>query len=599
MNHPKTPNIPTAAEALAEIATWQDISSDRRRVLATAIRTYCRLGTKKPPEIVRLDPARCLREIDAATPIALGITEITLRNVRSSLRAILRRLGLLAPVRNRQEVIDPRWSPLIGLLPARFHPHRLRAFMDYCAAAAIAPEAVSNDSLVAYLTYRCATRGGDNNRGDVAAVARQWNKTAGVMEGWPQAKLTLPPDPNRVLAVPFSTYPPPLQAQIQEFADWCRGSGEEFFGEDADMREPLSEASIRTRLTGLRLFLWGVVETGTVAAEIDGLEWLMRADVRKRSMRWNRDRLGGKATSGLATIADTLPTVAAFMKLAEPERAALRRALRVYRPKRQVEITDRNAELLDRLTDPVTRGNLLGLPFKLMERARAMRDGWISPGGMDHPPKPLEACWLAAVATAVEIELNLPLRVSDLAQLTLDDELRIVRPRRGPPTAFLRVTANKNGRVVETILTEDSAELLVEYVDHFRPLGPHPQTRWLFPNRDLPERARSSHGFSTAITEELEQGTGVHMTVQSFRCFAATVIMEANPHAIEDVRLLLGHEGFAMAERHYRRVNRHGAALRLSAGLRSQRRATQVQAAAPSFRPARSDKGGVRRGGRS
>ncbi|WPB83960.1 hypothetical protein [Sediminicoccus rosea] len=595
-----SPDIPTAAQALAMIQTWDDKPSDQRRNLRTAVKTYCRLGgSKRPPEIVRLDPARCLPEVDAARASALGISDKSLRNVRSGLRYVLRRCGLLAPVRERNPVDDPRWAELIGQLPARFHPHRLRAFLEFCAARDIVPEAVTNDTLVAYLDRRQAERGGDNNRADVREAARQWNKMAKALPGWPQIELALPPDPDRTLSPPLATYPVSLQREVTEFVDWCRGSGEEFFGEEADVREPMSEASIQTRLTGLRLFLWGAVETGTPAEEMDGLEWLMRSDVRKRSMRWNRERLGGKVTAGLATIADTLPTVAAFLNRPEAERAVLRQALRAYRPKRQKEITERNARLLDRLTDPVARGKLLKLPFKLMERAREIRDGWVSHEGIDHAPKSMEACWLAAVAVAVEIELNLPLRVSDLTQLTLDEELRIQRQRRGSPTAFLRVTANKNDQVVETILDEESAELLQEYVDAFRPLGPHPETRWLFPNRDTAGHARAPQGFSAAIMEELEKELGFHMTVQSFRCFAATVIMEMNPHAIEDVRLILGHAGFAMAERHYRRVNRHAAARRLSAGLRSLRRDTQLQAAAPSFRPPRKDRGMPRLGGRS
>ncbi len=593
------PDIPTAAQALAMIQTWVDKSPDHRRNLSTAVRTYCRLGgSKRPPEIVRLDPARCLPEIDAARASTLGISDVSLRNVRSGLRDVLRRCGLLAPVRERKPVEDSRWTELIGQLPARFHPHRLRAFLGFCATRGIAPEAVTNDTLVAYLDQRQAERGGANNRTNVREVARQWNKMAKSLPGWPQTELTLPPDPDRTLSPALTTYRISLQRQVAEFVDWCRGSGEEFFGEEADVREPMSEESIRARLTGLRLFLWGAVETGTPVDEINGLEWLLRADVRKRSMRWNRERLGGKVTAGLATIADTLPAVAAFLNLPEAERAVLRRALRAYRPKRQKEITERNAQLLDRLTDPVARGKLLNLPFKLMERARETRDGWVSPEGIDHPPKPMEACWLAAVAVAVEIELNLPLRVSDLAELTLDEELRIQRQRRGGPTAFLRVTANKNDHVVETILDEESAELLQEYVDAFRPIGPHPETRWLFPNRDTRDRARAPQGFSAAIMEELEKELGFHMTVHSFRCFAATVIMEMNPHAIEDVRLILGHAGFAMAERHYRRVNRHAAARRLSVGLRNLRRTTQLEAAAPSFRAPRRDRGMPRRGAR-
>jgi hypothetical protein len=42
--------------------------------------------------------------------------------------------------------------------------------------------------------------------------------------------------------------------------------------DDADVREPLSEVSIQTRVTGLRLLLWGLIETVTPAEEIGGYQ---------------------------------------------------------------------------------------------------------------------------------------------------------------------------------------------------------------------------------------------------------------------------------------------------------------------------------------
>ena len=50
-----------------------------------------------------------------------------------------RGLGVLAPVYRREPISDAAWAALMQALPARFHPHRLRAFMGFCAAKAIAP----------------------------------------------------------------------------------------------------------------------------------------------------------------------------------------------------------------------------------------------------------------------------------------------------------------------------------------------------------------------------------------------------------------------------------------------------------------------------
>lgn len=197
-----------------------------------------------------------------------------------------------------------------------------------------------------------------------------------------------------------------------------------------------------------------------------------------------------------------------------------------------------------------------------------MRNGWTTKKLMNHPPKPMEACWMAALAAAIEIELALPLRTHDLSRLRLDHELRFVDIGRGKPAEIrIRVVANKNGRIVETVLHDEAAAILTEYIEKFRPIGPNPATEWLLPNRARTEIPRTKNGFSEAIADTVADHTGVRVNVQAFRAFAATWILEDNPHALEDVRALLGHGSCEIADRHYRRHNRAAAAERVSEGL--------------------------------
>ena len=148
----------------------------QRRSLASAVKLLCRIGGEKAPATVRLDPATCLPAMDGASAVALGLTAKTHQNYRAGLRYVLRRLGILAPVHRREPVSDAAWAALVQALPARFHPHRLRAFMGFCAARAIAPGDVTSATLEAYLRHRAESRGGPNIRSDVREVARQWNK---------------------------------------------------------------------------------------------------------------------------------------------------------------------------------------------------------------------------------------------------------------------------------------------------------------------------------------------------------------------------------------------------------------------------------------
>jgi integrase len=258
--------------------------------------------------------------------------------------------------------------------------------------------------------------------------------------------------------------------------------------------------------------------------------------------------------------------------------------LAIYRPKRQKEITEDLAKLLDQLADPDVEARLLHLPALLMCKARRLRDGWTSKGGVNHPPKPKEACWMAAVAAGIEIELHLPLRIHDLTHLRLGEQVTVSQGNgRSASQVHLRVIANKNGRVVETWLRGEAAGILMEYLRDFRPLGPHPTTDWLFPGRDREDRPRAKNAFSGTIAEAIHEHTGVHVNVHAFRAFAAALILADHPHAIEDVRALLGHSTFEMAFRHYRRTNRQAAAQRLDDAINKRRQRSRAAFAPPAL----------------
>jgi len=586
------PSLPTAAEALLRIQEWHDLTLPQRRSLASALRLLCKIAGNKAPATLRLDPSACLPAMDRASPIALGITAKSHQNYRAGLRRILRRLGLLAPVHRREPVSDPAWIALVAALPTRFHPHRLRAFVGFCAERGVAPADVTNATLEVYLRQRQASRGGSNNRADVREVARQWNKMRQIVAGWPKTELTLEAPADCVRALPLSTYPAGLQADIGDYMRWLMTSPEEADGDDVAY-DAASEDTVATRRKGIRLLLWGLVETGCEPASITRLSDLLQFDCARQTLRWHRQRLGKPhpsrpndilPTHGVGMLAATLRSLAVYSGLSGDPDAKLRRMLAVYRPKRQKEITEDLSKLLDRLSDPEVEARLLHLPALLMRKARRLRDGWTGRSGVNHPPKPKEACWMAAAAAAIEIELHLPLRIHDLAHLRLGEQVTVNQgDGRTAPQVHLRVIASKNGRVVETWLRGEAAGILIEYLRDFRPLGPHPTTSWVFPNRDGEDRPRAKHAFSETIADAIREHTGVRVNVHAFRAFAAAIILADHPHAVEDVRALLGHSTFEMAFRHYRRTNRQGAAQRLDDAISKRRQRSRKTFTSPGL----------------
>ncbi|MFC7694954.1 hypothetical protein ACFQY5_40760 [Paeniroseomonas aquatica] len=272
----------------------------------------CRIDGEKAPSTVRLDPATCLPAMDGASLVALGISKKTHQNYRAALRRVLRRLGILAPAHKREPVTDADWAALVQALPAHFHPHRLRAYMGFCAAEAIAPGSVTNTTLEAYLRHRMESHGGPNIRSDVREVARQWNKMRTLIAGWPDTVLALGPPEGRVQALPFSAYPA-AQPEVEGYLAWLAQGPEDAAEDDDTAHDPASPETIGTRKKGLRLLLWGLAKTGC-APEALTLADLMRFELARQTLRWHRQRLGKPnprkptemlPTPGTAMLADT------------------------------------------------------------------------------------------------------------------------------------------------------------------------------------------------------------------------------------------------------------------------------------------------------
>jgi len=129
----------------------------------------------------------------------------------------------------------------------------------------------------------------------------------------------------------------------------------------------------------------------------------------------------------------------------------------------------------------------------------------------------------------------------------------------------------KNGRRIEWPLERSTSDLIATYLRDFRPLVAHPSSDWLLPSRDHADRPRDKSTLGTAITDVIHEHVGVRMNPHLFRAFAGALILEENPHAIDELRDVLGHWGFETALKHYRLVSAKGAAQRL-AGLISRKR---------------------------
>jgi integrase len=246
-------------------------------------------------------------------------------------------------------------------------------------------------------------------------------------------------------------------------------------------------------------------------------------------------------------------------------------------PPQNSRMTEKNEQRLLQLEDKSAEAQLLHLPNRLMKEARALlaRRQFCM------------AAWTAGVAVAVEIELYCPMRLENLATLRINHEL-VRLDSRSEHWTHLRIAADdvKNGVPITWPIEPESAQLIETYLRDFRPLLQHSGTDWLFPSRDKASGPRQPSGLSNAISDAIYKFIGIHMNTHLFRAFAGAQILEENPGALQDLRLVLGHKTLNTALRYYTSHSSKAAAKNFSKLISRKRNETRMVAAA-AFEPQR------------
>lgn len=166
----------TAADALVVIDSWVDLTRSRRQALATALGLLKRaLG--RPLEAIKLSAEGVARALNATTAAACNLTEPTFKAYRSSLRYVLRRLGLLATRRPRsgRDTLRPAWTARLAQLTNRFLRLRMEALAGFCSGQGVDPDDVTDKTIAAFLEHQ--------RTGDIKGIAfppvGAWNARPG------------------------------------------------------------------------------------------------------------------------------------------------------------------------------------------------------------------------------------------------------------------------------------------------------------------------------------------------------------------------------------------------------------------------------------
>jgi integrase len=168
----------------------------------------------------------------------------------------------------------------------------------------------------------------------------------------------------------------------------------------------------------------------------------------------------------------------------------------------------------------------------------------------DRHHAPTKAAVNAAIATAIAILTIAPVRLGNLIQIQLGENLIKPGGADGPYWLVFPSSDVKNRVQLQHKLLPQVGEIIDEYINDFRPiLLRGSNSAWLFP--DEAGGVKNSRTLSLQITDRILKATGLRLTTHQFRHAAAAIFMKELPGQFGQAQLLLGHRNIATTMRFY------------------------------------------------
>jgi integrase len=518
------PTLPTFADLIARIRADEALPLRTRQNWHWALGAVAR-AVGKDPVAVPAHPEFLRKLLDHAAPASLGMSRAGWNNARSLMGKALEWAGLASLPGHYQAAFTPAWQELWARLPANTAlSFQLSRLFHYASAQGIEPVDLNDEVLGRFhaaLVAESIVRDPDEiHRG----AAKSWNTAVERIPGWPPQRLTVP-SRQQIFSFPWSTFPPTLEADVETYLR--RAAGLDL--SDDHFTRAQRPATIETRRWQLRLFATALVKSGIAADALVDLRATLVPEVAALGLQYLFDRNAGASSVQISNVALFLGTLAARLEMPDDMIARLRKMARKLKVT-QHGMTARNREAMRAFDDHAAVGALLGFPQRILREVRASgRKGY-------------REAKMIQTALAVELLLNAPVRIQNLASIDLGRHLLEVGSR-GNRTVHLHFPAAevKNANDLEFPLMQESVELLEIYVAEFRPLLSAGPNLLLFPGK-LAHQHKGNGALSSQINELVHAYTRLDMPAHRFRHAAAKIYLDRHPGEYEVIRQLLGHK---------------------------------------------------------
>jgi integrase len=525
---------PSLAEALRAIQS-ADLPARTRSHWCCALRQIAR-AMDRPPELIAARWTAIGSVVARLHHARVGFTQKTLANHKSNARAALLWFAKEKNVPRVGVPLLPAWASLRAQMVDEHRRERLSGLMRYCSAQGIMPETVDESVLDGYMRYRAETTRLATNGAARRAIARAWNAGVQHIKDWPSQRL-VEPAIKPLTAPPWDSFAEALRSDIERY---LAGLTKIRRGARGKRIRPCKPSTIRTRRAELQAFARMAVRQGIPLEDLSSLGALLDPDLVEKVIDayWKQD--GEEPRIYTIDLAWKLLSVARETKCrseADLERLDdIRAALEEHRCS---GLTEKNLKVIRQVLTDGVWDEVVKLPGAMMAKARQLRD---------HAP--VKAAVVAQIATGIAILLFKPVRLGNLIQIRLDENL--IRPG-GLSSPYWLVFPKydvKNRVKLEFPLEPALTAFIEEYIHDFRPtLLRRSNDLWLFPGET--GGVKDGRTFSLQVTKRIESATGLRITVHQFRHAAAAILLKERPGEYELVRQLLGHRAIRTTQNFY------------------------------------------------
>lgn len=515
---------PSFADAIAAIEQAKELSPANRTHWCCSLRAIAK-ALDRPPESIAARWGAVALQVNQLHHANNGLVWKTLANHKSNAKAALFWFCGEQGLPRRGTPLKPAWQALRRRLKDLSRLGKLSGLIRYCSLKGIAPAAVDEAVVGAYMAYRKDTTALAVDTKARRAIARAWNASRSI-QGWPQQQLLEPPLKAKE-GPRWEDFPQQLQADVASHLKFLATHRRSQSGKHL---RPCKPSTLRTRRTDLIGFAKKAVRLGAPITELTSLSVLLNPDLVGRILDKEWEANGDQPKTSTIDLAKKLVAVARSANCLTKEQLIelddKRATLEEYR---KDGMTQKNLKLICQVLNSDVWARVVNCPDELTRQARRFQD-----------QAPLKAAVTAQIAVAVAILTAAPIRAANLAAIRLGENL--VKPG-GPDTPYLLVFPDydvKNQVDLTFELDDFITAVIDEYVHDYRPAVMRGSNEdWLFPGGD--GGSKDSQLFGIQITDRIYKVTGLRMTLHQYRHAAAAVYLKEHPGDYETVRRFLGH----------------------------------------------------------